>query len=114
MKRLMLCFLLVGAGILLNTSAVQPAPNGCSPRDRVDLLQAGYTKAEVRTLCDVDLTADLPKPMEILSGEGQARWIQWCVTPQGRCPLNPMLGYYPVDFPCNCYWPWGFYNGVAQ
>ena len=91
------------------------AAAGCSTRNRIDLAKAGYTHAEVDTLCEQDTQAATPpRVMEILAGEGQARWSQWCVTPQGSCPLNPALGYYAVDAPCNCYMPWGFSSGTAK
>jgi len=88
----------------------------CSARDRVDLANAGYAKSEIESLCDPGSNAVVPSAaIGILAGEGQSRWIQWCVTPQGRCSLNPeALGYYPVGFPCNCYMPWGYYGGVAE
>jgi hypothetical protein len=62
-------------------------------------------------------SADIPfsSPWAILAGEGQPRWVQWCVTPQGSCSLNPATsGYYSIGAPCNCYMPWGSYGGVAQ
>ena len=102
---------------LVAFSMVDPYNVGaaCSTRDRIDLAKAGYTYADVKSLCEQDAySAALPPVMEILAGEGQARWSQWCVTPQGRCPLNPALGYYAVDAPCNCYMPWGFSSGTAQ
>jgi hypothetical protein len=98
-------------------SMVDPYSAGaaCSTRDRIDLAQAGYTKADVESLCEPDAhAAEPPRVMEILAGEGQARWSQWCLTPQGSCPLNPALGYYAVDAPCNCYMPWGFSSGTAK
>ena len=91
------------------------ASAACSTRDRIDLAKAGYTYAEVKTLCEQEAQAAAPpRGMEILAGEGQARWSQWCATPQGSCPLNPALGYYAVDAPCNCYMPWGFSSGTAK
>lgn len=87
----------------------------CSPQDRIDLAASGYTKADIQSLCESAAHAAVPPRMrEILEGEGQARWSQWCVTPQGSCPLNPAVGYYAVDAPCNCYMPWGFSSGTAK
>lgn len=91
------------------------AEAACSIQNRVDLANAGYSKGEINGLCEQDAASTAPpRIMQILSGEGQARWSQWCKTPQGSCPLNPALGYYPVGAPCNCYMPWGFYSGMAQ
>ena len=101
--------------VLLSMAHPYEAGAACSTRDRIDLAKAGYTQAEVRSFCEQDAHAGAPpRVMEILTGEGQTRWSQWCVTPQGSCPLNPALGYYAVDAPCNCYMPWGFFSGTAQ
>ena len=103
--------------VLVACSMVDPYNAGaaCSIRDRIDLAKAGYTHADVKNLCEQnDHAGAPPRVMEIMAGEGQARWSQWCVTPQGSCPLNPALGYYAVDAPCNCYMPWGFSSGTAQ
>jgi hypothetical protein len=105
---------LVFALVALSMVSPYNAGAACSTRDRIDLAQAGSTQADVKTLCDQDAPAAPPRVMEILAGEGQARWSQWCVTPQGSCPLNPALGYYAVDAPCNCYMPWGFFSGTAK
>jgi hypothetical protein len=105
----------VFAFVAFSMVAPHNAGAACSIRDQVDLAQAGYTPADVRSLCEQDAHATAPpRVMEILAGEGQARWSQWCVTPQGSCPLNPSLGYYAIDAPCNCYMPWGFSSGTAQ
>jgi hypothetical protein len=101
---------------LLAVSMLDPSDaEACSIQDRIDLAKAGYTKADIAGLCgqDADL-ASSPMAMDILSGEGQARWSQWCATPQGSCPLNPTVSYYAVDAPCNCYMPWGFSSGTAK
>src|SRR5687768_15474691 len=99
---------LVFALVAFSVMAPYYAEATCSTRDRIDLAKASYTKADVNSLCKQDSPpAAPPRVMEILAGEGQARWSQWCVTPQGNCPLNPALGYYAVDAPCNCYMPWG-------
>ena len=97
-------------------SGIARAEGGCSTRDRVDLAKAGYSVMEITSLCEEPADQASPPPvMGVLFGEGQARWLQWCVTPQGRCPLfSEIVGYYPLGFPCNCYMPWGFYAGVAQ
>lgn len=106
-----LLFALVAFSIAYPNQAVA----ACSIRDRIDLATAGYTPAEVQSLCEQDAQATAPpRVMEILSGEGQTRWSQWCVTPQGSCPLNPALGYYALNAPCNCYMPWGFSSGTAK
>ena len=113
MKRLTLLFVIIGT---LSLFGISSAESACSSRDRIDLAKAGYSKTEIDTYCEQEADQALPPPvMGVLSGEGQARWVQWCVTPQGRCPLSSeVVGYYPVDFPCNCYMPWGFYAGTAQ
>jgi hypothetical protein len=101
--------------VVLSMAHPYDAGATCSIRDRIDLAKAGYTQADVQNLCEQDAHATAPpRVMEILAGEGQARWSQWCVTPQGSCLLNPALGYYAVDEPCNCYMPWGFSSGVAK
>ena len=93
----------------------QSSGGSCTARDRIQLGQAGYTKAEVDDLCGRYSDIPFSHAWGILAGEGQPRWVQWCVTPQGRCSLNPSTsGYYPIGSPCNCYMPWGTYGGVAQ
>jgi hypothetical protein len=113
MKRLVFLFLITFHLSLLEVSSAQTV---CSAQDRIALAKAGYSKLDVNNLCQQDADqATLPPIMGILSGEGQARWVQWCATPQGRCPLfSEVVGYYPVGFPCNCYMPWGFYAGTAE
>ena len=113
MKRFVLLFVIMST---LSLFGISSAESACSSRDRIDLAKAGYSKADIDTLCEQEADQTLPRPaLGVLFGEGQARWVQWCVTPQGRCPLSSeVVGYYPVDFPCNCYMPWGFYAGTAQ
>ncbi|WP_447977204.1 hypothetical protein [Candidatus Nitrospira bockiana] len=103
-------------GLMLPTTAAHAeAGAGCTAQDRVHLAKAGYAKVDIEALCEQAHTVPpAGQPWEIMYGEGQARWVQWCVTAQGRCPLNPMLGAYPPGMPCNCYMPWGFYSGVAE
>jgi hypothetical protein len=113
MHRIISLFAAIAFTILFNVSASQEAEGSCTARDRADLARAGYAKADIQSLCEQD-TGVPPPRFNILYGEGQTRWSQWCVTPQGSCPLNPLLGYYAVGAPCNCYMPWGFYGGVAQ
>lgn len=88
----------------------------CTVQDRLRLDQAGYSHAEVKDLCGrTSNQVPAAEPWAILSGEGQPRWVQWCVTSQGRCSLNPATsGYYAPGAPCNCYMPWGFYEGMVQ
>lgn len=113
MKRLVLLLLVMCA---ISLFGITSAESACSARDRIDLTKAGYLRAEIEGLCEDDASQAAPPPvMGILFGEGQARWVQWCVTLQGRCPLfSEAVGYYPVGFPCNCYMPWGFSAGSAQ
>ncbi len=94
----------------------QSAGGQCTVQDRLQLHQAGYTVVEVEDMCGQQSSNVLPSsPWGILAGEGQNRWVQWCVTPQGRCWLNPATSYgYAVGAPCNCYMPWGSYGGVAE
>ena len=111
MKFLLLACLSLGGSFLTAYDATAE----CSIHDRVDLAKAGYSKTEINGMCEQDASSMTPpRTMQILSGEGQARWSQWCRTSQGSCPLNPVLGYYAVGAPCNCYMPWGFSAGVAQ
>jgi len=116
MKHVFSVFLLMALCLVFGTVERGSAQSACTLRDRIDLAKAGYAKGEVESLCDPGSGAGVPSAtMGILAGEGQSRWIQWCVTPQGRCPLNPqVVGYYPLGFPCNCYMPWGYYGGVAE
>ena len=116
MKHVFAVFLLMALCLVFGAVERGNAQSACTLRDRIDLAKAGYAKAEVESLCDPGSGAGVPSAtMGILAGEGQSRWIQWCVTPQGRCPLNPqVVGYYPLGFPCNCYMPWGYYGGVAE
>jgi hypothetical protein len=108
-------FLLLASIALGGLALAYDASAACSIQDRVDLAKAGYAKIEINEMCEQDASSTMPpRTMQILSGEGQARWSQWCRTPQGSCPLNPVLGYYAVGAPCNCYMPWGFSAGVAQ
>ncbi|MDQ6735316.1 MAG: hypothetical protein M3Z35_14555 [Nitrospirota bacterium] len=113
MKRLFLLLLIMFPLSLLDISSAQSV---CSARDQIDLIKVGYSKAEINNLCKQEAVETTPPLlMGVLSGEGQARWVQWCATPQGRCPLfSEVVGYYPVGFPCNCYMPWGFYAGTAE
>ena len=109
------CWLSAVAGMVAPHAATGASPP-CSPRDRIQLHQAGYTKAEVSEMCSRS-SADIPfsGPASILAGEGQPRWVQWCVTPKGTCSLNPVTsGYYAIGAPCNCDMPWGTYGGAAQ
>lgn len=93
----------------------EAAQADCSTDDRVQLARAGYGKSDIEALCTAPASIPMPaQPWGILAGEGQAGWVQWCVTPQGRCPLNPMLLPYQRGTPCNCYMPWGFYGGVSE
>ena len=116
MKRALGLFLLMALCMVLGGPERGTAQGACTLQDRIDLAKAGYAKAEVESLCDPGSNAGMPTVTTgILAGEGQSRWIQWCVTPQGRCSLNPeVVGFYPTGFPCNCYMPWGYYGGVAQ
>jgi len=99
----------------MNSPSSDASASECSTDDRLQLARAGYTKADIEALCAVPSALSAPaQPWGILAGEGQAGWVQWCVTPQGRCPLNPMLLPYQRGFPCNCYMPWGFYGGVSE
>src|SRR5690349_19325721 len=99
MKRVTLLFVIISTLSLFGLSSAESA---CSSRDRIDLTKAGYSKAEIDTLCEQQTDPTMPPPvMGVLFGEGQARWVQWCTTPQGRCPLfSEAVGYYPVGFPC--------------
>jgi hypothetical protein len=114
--RLTLLLLMMVSGMLcFGSTAAQGGHSACSAQDRIDLSSAGYTKGEIASICEQPPNSEPSHEMwGILSGEGQARWVQWCVTKQGTCSLNPMLGQYPVGAPCNCYMPWGFYSGMAQ
>src|SRR5918996_1766444 len=108
MKHRAFLIMVLAVAAVFGTTLSHTAQGACTAGERIDLVQAGYSKAEVESLCEHP-TSDIPVPQEILSGAGQTRWSQWCMTPQGSCPLNPMLGYYPVGSACNCYMPWGFY-----
>ena len=119
MKHLHLHLLLMAASFLFLVVATSRDAQGaghCSVRDRIQLGQAGYAKVEVDDLCNQSGSTIPPSShWSILAGEGQPRWVQWCVTPQGRCSLNPATsGFYPFGAACNCYMPWGSYGGVAQ
>lgn len=113
MKRLFFLLLLTFPLSLFEVSSAQSI---CSTHDRIALAKAGYSQTDMNDLCQQDADQAMPPPVRgILWGEGQARWVQWCATPQGRCPLfSEVVGYYPVGFPCNCYMPWGFYSGTAE
>ncbi len=113
MTRLFLLLFILSA---LSFFGISPEADACSTQDRIDLSKAGYSRVEVEGLCEQEANQPTPPPvMGVLFGEGQAQWLQWCVTPQGRCPLfSEAVGYYPIGFPCNCYMPWGFYAGTAQ
>lgn len=113
MKRLVILFLLTFPLSLVDVSSAQSV---CSTQDRIALAKAGYSQADMNDLCQQNADQMAPPPiMGVLWGEGQARWVQWCATPQSRCPLfSEVVGYYPVGFPCNCYMPWGFYAGTAE
>ena len=118
MRHVVLAFLAISLSTLLGAPGfeVHSADGRCTTHDRIQLGTAGYTKAEIGDMCGPHST-DIPPTNQwsILAGEGQPRWTQRCVTPQGSCFLNPAtVGYYPIGAPCNCYMPWGSYGGVAQ
>ena len=100
MKRLLvlLMALSLSTAFGLATSQESQGGNHCTVQDRIQLGQVGYTKADIDDLCGSH-TSHIPAspPWSILAGEGQPRWVQWCVTPHGTCSLNPVTsGYYPI------------------
>jgi hypothetical protein len=119
MRRLSLLIILISLSTVFAMTApyeAQSAGGQCTVQDRLQLHQAGYTMVEVEDMCARQSSNVLPSsPWGILAGEGQNRWVQWCVTPQGRCWLNPATSYgYAVGAPCNCSMLWGSYGGVAE
>ena len=120
LRRLFFVILGIALGMVMavvGLPRVHGADRQCTAQQRVEMAASGYTKTQINDLCGEATEAGTnPKePFPILSGEGQPRWVQWCVTPQGKCSLNTTTsGLYPLGAPCNCYMPWGSYSGTAQ